>query len=341
MSLSRRTRFLSPGVVLALALSAAACATNPVTGKKQLSFMSEDQEIRLGQELDAEVRREMGVYDDSKLQAYVEDVGLRLAKQSQRPNLPWHFTIVDSPAINAFALPGGYIYITRGIMPFLDNEAQLAGVLGHEIGHVTARHAAQQYTRASATSIGMLIGSIFVPGVAPFSDLAQAGLGVAFMKFSRGDELQADALGAEYAAAGGWDPAQVPAFLTTLSRVDELSDHSGTPNWLATHPQPGRMFNYQPWGSYLEFRLGPRVQVAFDSRIELPSADRWSAYHAVITGRWDAERLLDEWRVGHVVASRRGTPALVELLEASGRWRLVFSSGDQRVYLRVAGPGTT
>src|SRR5829696_6681188 len=114
-----------------------------------------------------------------------------------------------------------------------------------------------------------------------------------------------------------------------------------TATWLAAHPQPGRMFNYQPWGSYLEFRLGPRVQVAFDSRVELPSADRWGGYRAVVTGRWDAERLLDEWRVGHVVASRHGTPALVELLEASGRWRLVFSSGDQRVYLRVARPGST
>ena len=114
-----------------------------------------------------------------------------------------------------------------------------------------------------------------------------------------------------------------------------------TATWLATHPQPGRMFNYQPWGSYLEFRLGPRVQVAFDSRVELPSADRWSGYHAVVIGRWDAERLLDEWRVGHVVASRRSTPALVELLETSGHWRLVFSSGDQLVYLRVTGPATT
>ena len=119
MGLSRRTRFLSHNLVLALAFSAAACATNPVTGKKQLSFMSEDQEIRLGQELDAQVRLEMGVYEDSKLQQYVEDIGMRLAKQSQRPNLPWHFTIVDSPAINAFALPGGYIYITRGIVAHL------------------------------------------------------------------------------------------------------------------------------------------------------------------------------------------------------------------------------
>jgi len=125
------------------------------------------------------------------------------------------------------------------------------------------------------------------------------------------------------------------------SRPELRAAPAATATWLAANPQPGRMFNYQPWGSYLEFRLGPRVQVAFDSRVELPSADSWSDYHAVVTGRWDAERLLDEWRVGHVVASRRGTPALVELLEASGRWRLVFSSGDQRVYLRVARPGTT
>ena len=238
MRLHSSPHFLPHALVLVLALSGAACATNPATGKKQLSLMSEDQEIRMGEEMDAEVRREMGVYDNNELQHYVEDIGMRLAKQSQRPNLPWHFTVVDSPAINAFALPGGYIYITRGILPFLDNEAQLAGVLGHEIGHVTARHAAQQYTRASAASFGMLITSIFVPAVRPLSDLASGGLGIAFLKFSRGDELQADALGAEYAAAGGWDPAQVPEFLTTLARIDEMSDRNGTPNWLATHPQP-------------------------------------------------------------------------------------------------------
>jgi hypothetical protein len=114
---------------------------------------------------------------------------------------------------------------------------------------------------------------------------------------------------------------------------------AATAAWLAANPQPGRMFNYQPWGSYLEFRLGPRVQVAFDSRIELPPAASWGRYHAVISGRWDAERLLDTWGVDHVVTSRRGTPALIELLEASGRWRLAFSRGDERVYLRVADSG--
>src|ERR1700674_2975177 len=163
-----------------VAVIAGACATNPVTGKRQISFMSEEQEIRTGRELDAEVRQQMGVYQDEQLQKYIEDVGMRLARQSQRPNLPWHFTIIDSPAVNAFALPGGYIYITRGILPYLDNEAQLAGVLGHEIGHVAARHSAQQYTRSAVAGFGVLIGSIFVPQIRPFEQLAESGLGVMF-----------------------------------------------------------------------------------------------------------------------------------------------------------------
>jgi predicted Zn-dependent protease len=180
----------------------------------------------------------MGVYDNDELQRYVQDLGLRLARQSQRPNLPWSFAILDSPAVNAFALPGGFIYITRGILPYLDNEAQLVGVLGHEIGHVTARHSAQQYTRGMGASLGVLVGSIFVPQVRPFADLAETGAGILFLKFGRDDELQADALGAEYAAQGGWDPDQVPAFLNTLARIAEVSDRNGVPNWLSTHPQP-------------------------------------------------------------------------------------------------------
>jgi hypothetical protein len=106
-------------------------------------------------------------------------------------------------------------------------------------------------------------------------------------------------------------------------------------DWLAANPQPGRMLNYQPWGSYLEFRLGPAVQVAFDSRVELLPADRWDRYQAVFTGRWDTERQLEAWGVGHVVLSRRSSPVLAELLERSGRWRVAFASGDQRVYVRA------
>jgi predicted Zn-dependent protease len=224
-----------------LALIAAltvACAINPVTGRRELSFMSEAQEVQVGRELDAQVRQEMGVYDDDSLQRYVQEIGMGLARRSQRPNLPWSFAILDSPAVNAFALPGGFIYITRGILPYLDNEAQLVGVLGHEIGHVTARHSAQAYTRGMGASLGVLLGSIFVPEVRPFADLAESGLGILFLKFGRDDELQADALGADYAATGGWDPEQVPAFLNTLARITETADRNGIPNWLSTHPQP-------------------------------------------------------------------------------------------------------
>ena len=225
------------GVLFAL-LIGAACATNPVTGKKQMSLLSEAEEIAIGQQQDAEIRREMGVYDDPALQRYVNDIGQQLARASHRPNLPWSFTIVDSPAINAFALPGGYIYITRGLLAYLDDESELAGVLGHEIGHVTARHAAQAYTRQAQAGIGLAVLSIFVPSAAPFADLGSAGLSVLFLRHGREAELEADRLGVEYGSGAGYDPAGVPRFLATLARINTLSER-GVPNWLSTHPDPG------------------------------------------------------------------------------------------------------
>ncbi|MBM3808647.1 MAG: hypothetical protein FJW22_10710 [Acidimicrobiia bacterium] len=226
-------------VVLALALAGAtACAINPVSGKRQVSLLSEAEELAIGQQQDAEIRREMGVYDDPDLQRYVNEIGHELARRSHRPNLPWSFTIVDSPAINAFALPGGYIYLTRGLMAYLDDESELAGVIGHEIGHVTARHAAQAYTRQAQANIGLTILSIFVPSTAPFTDLGATGLSVLFLKHGREQELEADRLGVEYGSGAGYDPAGVPRFLTTLARVSALSER-GVPNWLSTHPDPG------------------------------------------------------------------------------------------------------
>jgi predicted Zn-dependent protease len=237
---------MRPTLVAAAILLAAACATNPVTGKKEFSLMSEAQELAIGQQADAEIRREMGVYDDAELQRYVSGIGMRMAQKSHRPNLPWSFTVVDSPAINAFAVPGGYIYITRGILPYLADEAELAGVIGHEIGHVTARHASQQYSRQAGGSIGLAILSIFVPQTAPFQDLSSMGLGVLFLKYGRDDELESDRLGMEYAAAEGWDPSGVPGFLGTLARVS-ASTERGVPNWLSTHPEPGsRVGEAQP-----------------------------------------------------------------------------------------------
>ena len=231
------TAFAAPVCALLLL---AACATNPVTGKRELSLMSEAQEIQLGREMDQQVRHEMGLYEDAALQRYVESVGMRLARVSERPNLPWHFAVVDEPAINAFALPGGYIYLTRGIMPFLDDEAQLAGVLGHEIGHVTARHAAQQYTKATTAGLGVTLLSIFVPEARPFQNITETALGVLFLKHGRDDELQADGLGVKYTSATGWDPDGVAGMLRTLGRLDEASGtRRGVPNWLMTHPAPG------------------------------------------------------------------------------------------------------
>jgi predicted Zn-dependent protease len=223
---------------LALLVGLAGCATNPVTGKKEFSVLSEADEIRIGQELDVEVRREFGIYEDRALQEYIETVGLRLARASERPNLPWHFAVVDVPAINAFALPGGYIYLTRGILPFLDSEAELAGVLGHEIGHVTARHAARAYSRSTGAGAGLAILSIFFPAARPFQGLSELAAGLFFLKFSRDDELQADRLGAAYNAREGYDPAGVSGMLTTLARIEEASDRRGVPNWLTTHPHP-------------------------------------------------------------------------------------------------------
>ncbi|CAN5880213.1 M48 family metalloprotease [soil metagenome] len=225
--------------IAALVVMTAACATNPATGKKEISLMSEAQEVQLGQEMDAQVKAKMGVYNDPELQRYVSEIGMRLARGSERPNLPWHFTVVDEPAVNAFALPGGQIYITRGILAFLKDEEQLAGVLGHEIGHVTARHSAQQYTKATGAGLGLTLLSIFVPEARPLQGAAESALSVLFLKYGRDDELQSDRLGAQYTARAGWNPAGVAGMLTTLQRLDEASgDRRGVPNWLSTHPAP-------------------------------------------------------------------------------------------------------
>ena len=239
---------LRMSILLALMAWIAACATNPVTGRRELSFMSEAQEISIANESESQIKEEMGVYNDPELQRYVSEIGWRMAKISERSHLPWRFTVVDVPAVNAFAVPGGAIYVTRGIMPFLDNEAELAGVIGHEIGHVTARHSAQQYTRQILGQGGLIGLGIFVPAARPFGDLSAQALGVLFLRYGRDDELQADQLGAGYEAKLGWDPAGVPAFLSTLGRLDEAAgDRRGVPNRLSTHPDPlSRVNDIQP-----------------------------------------------------------------------------------------------
>src|SRR3954467_4608935 len=136
----------------------AGCARNPVTGKRQIVLVSESQEIAMGAQSHPQVRQEYGFVDNPNLQRYVQALGNKLAAVSHRPGLDWHFTVVNSPVVNAFAIPGGYIYLTRGILAYINTEAELAGVMGHEIGHVTARHSVRQITRQQLAQVGLGIG---------------------------------------------------------------------------------------------------------------------------------------------------------------------------------------
>jgi predicted Zn-dependent protease len=218
-------------------VSLAGCATNPATGRRQLMLMSEQEEIQIGRQSHAEITQTMGLYDDPDLQAYVRSIGEKLAAASHRPDLPWSFAVVDEPAVNAFAVPGGFIYLTRGILPFLGDEAQLAGVMGHEVGHVDARHSAQAYSRQLGAGLGLAIAGILVPETQPFQQLAGAGLGVLFLSYGREAELESDRLGVGYASRAGWDPRGVSGMLTTLARLDEANGSTrGIPNWALTHP---------------------------------------------------------------------------------------------------------
>jgi len=193
----RHFRFLSAllGVALLITL---ACTLNPATGQRQFSLIGEQQEIAMGREYAKQVQGEIGLYQDKALQAYVQKIGKDLASHTERPNLPWEFHVVDDPGVNAFALPGGYIFITRGILAAFNSEAEMASVLGHEMGHVTARHSVEQMSRAQLAQLGLGVAMVASEDFRQYAGLAQMGLGVLFLKFSRDDESQADHLGLRY-----------------------------------------------------------------------------------------------------------------------------------------------
>jgi len=195
------------------------CATNPVTGTPDLVFMSEAEEIQLGRTNDAKIKKQYPVYENAVLQAYVDRVGQQLAKHSHRPSLTYHFTVLDSPEVNAFALPGGYVYITRGILAYLNSEAELAAVLGHEIGHVTARHAVRQHSAATTTGI---LGSI-IGAATGTQNLFNDTFGHAFLSgYGRDHELESDRLGAEYLARSGYNPQAMLEVIGVLKNQEEF-----------------------------------------------------------------------------------------------------------------------
>lgn len=227
---------LLAGVAL---LSLVACSRNPVTGKRELILMSTEQEIALGQQSHPSIVATMGLYEDKNLQNFINEKGKAMAKISHRPDLPYQFYIVDSPVVNAFAVPGGYVYFTRGIMAHFNNEAEFAGVLGHEIGHITARHSARQQSSQLLTQVGLIGGAILAPEVVGQNiEALQQGLGLLMLRYSRDHESESDKIGVEYSSKIGYDAHQMANFFGTLKR---LSDNTGQviPEFMSTHPDPG------------------------------------------------------------------------------------------------------
>lgn len=178
--MNRRSLFVAIVVLFAIA-----CATNPATGKREFMLVSEDQEIALGRQEAQKVLASMPLYDDREAQALVKRIGAEMAAKSERPHLPWEFHLLDDETVNAFALPGGFIFITRGIMSNMNNEAELASVIGHEIGHVTGRHSAKQMTNAQLAQTGLMAGMILSEDVRNAGGALTQGLGLLFLKFGR------------------------------------------------------------------------------------------------------------------------------------------------------------
>ena len=223
-------------VSLLLVVVPAGCATNPATGDRMFSLISERQEIEMGRAYAEQIGATMPRYDDPDLQAYVEQIGQRLAATSERPHLPWSFTVLDDAAVNAFAVPGGHLYVTRGILTHFNSEAELAAVLGHEVGHVTARHSVEQLSRQQLLGGLLGVGSIFSEDVRRMSGFGAAAIGILGLRHSRDDEHQADSLGVRYALNEQYDPREAIKVHTMLGRHTELRSGRGVPNWLATHP---------------------------------------------------------------------------------------------------------
>ena len=203
--------------------------------------MSEGQEINMGKQNDPAIVASFGLYEDDTIQEFINVKGKEMAAISHRSHLDYQFRVLDSPVVNAFAVPGGYVYFTRGILAHFNNEAEFAGVLGHEIGHITARHSAKQYSQGILAQIGFMAGLIFSEDFRNFANEANQALGLLFLSFSRGHESESDRLGVEYSTEVGYDSHEMADFFQTLKRLS--GDAGGVPTFLSTHPDPADRYN--------------------------------------------------------------------------------------------------
>ncbi|KIL98193.1 putative Zn-dependent protease [Paramagnetospirillum magnetotacticum MS-1] len=243
----RRTATLLAVLLASTVLTS--CQVAPGTGKSNFNIMSAEEEQKMGAEAHPDVLKEFGgTYDDPQVQAYVAGVGKRLLSHTETPAATFRFTVLNSHIVNAFALPGGYVYVTRGLLALADDEAELAGVVGHEIGHVTGRHTAQRYSQAMAANVATgVLGAVLgaVTGVSGLGDIAQLGAAAYIQGYSRENESEADELGIRYMTTSGWNPDGMTTFLSKLrdqSRLDAVlagrsPDEVDEASLFASHPR--------------------------------------------------------------------------------------------------------
>ena len=224
-------------VIIFFGLSISSCVTNPVTGQKELDLIPPSQEILMGKKEYKSVLSQFDIYRYKDLNSYIEKIGEKLVPYVQDKNVKYTFTLLDSPDVNAFSTPGGYVYITRGILAYLNNEAQLACVLGHEMGHINAHHVATLLTKQMIFNMGLAIAYAKSKRFRKFAPLVGIAGNLLFLSFSRSDEYQADYLGVEYATLAGYDATQMAYFFDELERI-EVSENAVLPEFLSTHPSP-------------------------------------------------------------------------------------------------------
>ncbi len=253
------SRRLAVVILLAGLLAAPACTIAiPPPGSAE-----EQRVIAQGAEYDKVITAQYGLYEDERLAAYVDRVGQAVAVESEWPSLPWTFRVLDSSMVNAFAIPGGYIYVTRGLLAHMNSEAELAGVLGHEVGHVTGRHSAESQRRAMFANAGLMLGAVVSEDFVDYglrSGLAQAAVGLTLLRYSRSQELESDESGIGYAVAAGYNPSGIGAFFATLQALEQQRGGKGVPGWASTHPQvDDRIARSEQWAAETVARLDVRL----------------------------------------------------------------------------------
>jgi predicted Zn-dependent protease len=316
-------------LLLIVLLSALSCAINPVTGKKELSLISEKEEIALGKQTDVEVRQQYGAYADPELSAYVQSIGQALVPHTHRPQLGYQFAVLDTPVVNAFAVPGGYIYVTRGILALMGSEAELAVVLGHELGHVNARHSIRRMSEMMLVQVGLAVGSALSETFAEVAGLAGVGVQLLFLKYSRDDERQADALGVEYSRKGVYNPGEMIAFFSSLEKLGDLSGGHALPGFLSTHPLTGE-----------RIEKVKQMLTAGDQTLEVRERPYLRRIDGLVYG--------DDPRQGYVEGGRFYHPEMAFTFSIPSGWKVVntptqvmLSSPDEKAALVLQAEKTT